>query len=102
MYVIDLSHYLDPRGLIAPDRGPARKFADFLTAVVAHATDFDRPEEAPGPLCFKCRKRDQRAVNTGITTDDRVVWWCEACGTKGEISNWQRSFFDLTSGQASD
>ncbi len=102
MYVIDLTHYLDPRGAIAPDRGPARKFADFLTAVVAHATDFDRPDETAGPLCFKCRKRDRRAVDTGITEDDRVIWHCVACGTEGQISNWQGSFWDLTSGQPSD
>jgi len=49
------------KGAIAPERGPARKLANFLTAVVAHASDFDRTDDAPGPLCFKCRKRDQRA-----------------------------------------
>ena len=102
MHVIDLVHYLDPRGAIAPERGPARKFADFLTAVVAHATDFDRPDETAGPLCFKCRKRDRRAVDTGITEDDRVIWHCVACGTEGQISNWQGSFWDLASGQPSD
>ena len=102
MYVIDLTHYLDPRGAIAPEQGPARKFADFLTAVVAHATDFDRPDETPGPPCFKCRKRNRRAVDTGVTEDDRVVWHCVACGTHGQISNWQGSFWDLTSGQPSD
>ena len=71
LHVIDLTHYLDPKGAIAPERGPARKFADFVTAVVAHATDFDRPDNTPGPLCFKCRKRDQRFVETGLTEDNR-------------------------------
>lgn len=70
MYVIDLTHYLDSKGANAPERGPARKMADFLTAVVAHASDFDRPDDAPGPVCFKCRKLDQRVVETGITEDD--------------------------------
>jgi len=65
MYVIDLTHYLDAKGMIAPKRGPALKFADFVTAVVAHATGFDRPDENPGPLCFKCRKRDQLAHRAG-------------------------------------
>ena len=97
MYVIDLTHYLDARGAIAPERGPARKFADFLTAVVAHATDFDRPDETPGPLCFKCRKRDRHAVDTGFAEDNRIVWRCVACGTEGLISNWQGSFWDLSS-----
>jgi len=102
LYVIDLTHYLDSRSAIAPERGPARKFADFVTAVVAHATDLDRPDETAGPLCFKCRKRDQRTVDTLITVDDRVLWQCLACGTEGQISNWQSSFWDLTAGRPSD
>jgi hypothetical protein len=89
MYVIDLTHYLDSKGAIAPERGSARKMADFLTAVVAHASDFDRPDDAPGPVCFKCRKRDQRIVETGMTEDDVVIGRCPTCGTKGRISNWQ-------------
>ena len=83
LYVIDLTHYLDARGAIAPERGPARKLADFVTGVVAHATDFDRSDSAPGPLCFKCRKSDRRAVETALTEDDRVIWRCMTCGTEG-------------------
>ena len=102
MYVIDLTHYLDAQGCIAPERGPARKLANFLTAVVAHASDFDRPEALPGPACFKCRKRDDRRVQTGMTDDDLIVWHCCACGTAGQISNWQGSFWDLSCGLPSD
>ncbi len=29
--------------------------ADFVAAVMAHESDFDRPI-APGAVCFKCRK----------------------------------------------
>lgn len=101
MYVIDLAHYLDPKGAIAPERGPGRKMADFLTAVVAHASDFDRSDTAPGPVCFTCRKRDHRVVETGITADDVVVWRCLACGTDGQISNWQATFWDLSQGTPS-
>ncbi len=97
-YVIALTHFLDARGAIAPERGPARKFADFLTAVVAHATDFDRPDETPGPFCFKCRKRDRHVVDTGFADVDRVAWRCVKCGTEGLISNWQGSFRDMSSG----
>lgn len=102
MYVTDLTHYLDSKGAIAPERGPARKMADFLTAVVAHASDFDRPYDAPGPFCFKCRRRNRRAVDTAITADDVVVWRCPACGTEGQISNWQDTFWDLSQGAPSN
>jgi len=102
MYVIDLTHYLDSKGAIAPERGPVRKMADFLIAVVAHASDFDRSEDTPGPACFKCRKRDRRIVETGITEDDVVVWHCPACGTHGRISKWQDTFWDLRHGTPSN
>ncbi len=102
MYVIDLAHYLDSKGAIAPERGPARKMADFLTAVVAHASDFNRPDDRPGPACFKCRKRDQRVVETGMAQDDVVVWRCLACRTEGRISNWQGTLWDLSQDAASN
>ena len=73
MYVTDLTHYLDPKGAIAP-----------------------------GPLCFKCRQRYRRAVDTAITADDVVVWRCPACGTEGQISNWQDTFWDLSQGTPSN
>ena len=50
MYVIDLTHDLDAKAAIAPERGPARKMAVFITSVIAHASDFDRPEGTPGPV----------------------------------------------------
>ncbi len=102
MYVTDLTHYLDSKGAIAPERGPARKMAEFLTAVVAHASDFDRPYDAPGPLCFKCRQRGRRAVETAITEEDVVVWRCPACGAEGQISHWQDTFWDLSQGTPSN
>lgn len=102
MYVIDLTHYLDSKGAIAPELGPAREMAAFLTSVVAHASDFDRSDDVPGPVCFKCRTRDQRVVGTDITEDDVVIWHCPACGTEGRISNWQGTFWDLSHGVPSD
>ena len=74
---------------------------DFVTSVIAHASDFDRPESTLGPFCFKCRTRDNRRVDTGMTDDDAVVWHCPASGTEGHISNWQGTFFDLSQGMPS-
>jgi hypothetical protein len=102
MYMIDAGHYLDDKGDIAPKRGPARRMADFVTSVIAHASDFDRPDGSPGPVCFRCRKRDNRCVDTGIAEDDTVVWHCPACGTEGRISNWQGTFWDLDRSAPSD
>ena len=102
MYVIDVRHYLNDKGDIAVKRGPARKMVDFVTAVIAHASDFDRPEEAPGPTCFKCRQRDDRRVETGMADDEIVVWCCPACVTHARISGWQGTFCDDSQGMPSD
>jgi hypothetical protein len=101
MYVIGTRHYLNDKGDIAPKRGPARKMADFVTSVIAQASDFDRPER-PGPACFRCRKRDDRRANAGIADDGAVVWACPTCGAHGHISNWEGTLWDLSSGMPSD
>jgi hypothetical protein len=101
VYSIDLTHYLDARGSIAPERGPARRMAEFVCAVVAHASDFDRREDLPGPVCFKSRKREPHVVETALTEDDLVAWSCPVCAVEGRISHWQDSFWDLSSGTPS-
>ena len=102
MYVIDTTHFLNDKGNIGPEKGPTRKMANFITSVIAHASDFDRSDEVPGPVCFKCSKRDDRRVETSMTDDDVVVWHCPTCGTNGRISNWQGTFWDLAQGMPSD
>ncbi len=97
-YVIDLTHYPDTRGAIAADRSRARKLANFVTAVVAHVSDFERADSLPGPLCFRCRKQDRRAAEAALTEDDLVIWRCMTCGTEGRVSHWQGAFWDLSSG----
>ena len=102
MYVIDTTHFLNAKGDIGPEKGPARKMADFITSVIAHASDFDRSDGVPGPVCVRCRKRDDRRVETSMTDGGVVVWHCPTCGTDGFISNWQGTFWDLSQGMPSD
>jgi len=98
MYMIDIRHYLNDKGDIEAGKGPARKMADFITLVIAHASDVGRLKNAPGPLCFKCRKRDNYRVFTGVAADETVVWHCPACGIKGRVANWQGTFWNLREG----
>lgn len=98
MYVISLDHYLDDKGAIAIDRGPARKIADFATAAVSYATNPRRPSDAKRPTCFECRKPANSEVDIRLTPDSLVVWRCNTCGCQGQISNWRRTFWDLSSG----
>ena len=90
MYIIDATHYLDDKGAIAPQKEPARKFADFVGAVIAAATHPGSEMVAPG--CFKCRKAP---VQPELARDGAVVWSCPRCATEGRISNWRGSLWDL-------
>ena len=98
MYIIDARHFLNDTGDIGPEHGPGRKMADFVTAVVAHESDFDRPD-TPGPVCFKCRKSP---VDTVMANTDAILWRCPRCSTEGSVSNWQGTFWDLSRGRPAD
>lgn len=96
MYAISLGHYLDAKGAIAIERGPGRKMADFVTATVAYASNRHRPADAPRPTCFECRNPKHSAVDIGMTKTGLVTRRCHACGSEGQVSNWQGTFWDLS------
>jgi ribosomal protein L37AE/L43A len=91
MYITDLKHFLDSRGAIGPNKGPARAMAQFQTDVVAFSTN-TAGSALDAPTCFKCRKIAVQAV---LARDDAVVWKCPRCETEGRISNWQGTLWDL-------
>ncbi|MBE7522018.1 MAG: hypothetical protein HS109_06495 [Burkholderiales bacterium] len=93
MYITDLTHFLDEKGAIAPMPAPARRLAEFLGRVVAAASAPATMDEAGECHCNKCRKG---IVVTEIASDDAIEWFCERCGHEGRISNWRRSFWDLS------
>lgn len=91
MYITDLRHFLDASGAIGPAKGPARAMAQFVTDVVAHASNATGQPPA-APKCFKCRKGTAEAA---LARDAAIVWSCPLCGIEGRISNWQGSLWDL-------
>jgi hypothetical protein len=97
-YVVDLTHFLSPDGTIGPSQGPARRFADYLCRIVFFATAPLEPDSRPLPV--RCRRRPGRRPCIGeIAADidpenERIVWWCPACGEEGTISHWQGSHWD--------
>ena len=80
----------------------AKKMAEFVMAVVAHASNFDRAEEFPGPLCHRCKKSEDQHVKTAMDDDEIIHWLCPACASEGCISDWQGTFWDLSRSAASD
>ena len=99
MYITDLTHFLDEKGAIGPKSGPARRLAEFLGRVVAAAS---APGAAAEDDCIgKCRcNKCKGTVIAEIAPDDAIEWFCESCGHEGRISNWRRSFWDLSGSPA--
>jgi hypothetical protein len=94
MYITDLTHFLDEKGAIGPQSGPARRLAEFLGRVVAAASEPSAVEHAGIGEC-RCNKR-KGTIIAEIAPDDAIEWFCESCGHEGRISNWRRSFWDLS------
>jgi hypothetical protein len=99
-WITDLTHFLDKEGRIAPERGPARRMAEFLTSIVSMAS---RPELVIPQKCrVQCRRHPGRKPCPGMIevdldpeTED-VIWWCPVCGDNGYIRNWKGTVWDLS------
>jgi hypothetical protein len=96
MYITDLTHFLDEKGAIAAMPAPARRLAEFLGRVVATASAPVAIDEIGSAEC-RCNKCKKGIVIAEIAADDDAIeWFCENCGHDGRISNWRRSFWDLS------
>lgn len=99
-WVVDLTHFLDEEGAIAPPKGPARRLAEHMVAIVAMAS---RPEIIPPPeYHVRCRRRPGRKPCLGMIEVDldpeteNIAWWCPVCDDNGYISNWKGTMWDLS------
>ena len=94
MYITDLTHFLDEKGAIGPKSGPARRLAEFLGRIVAavSATEVADDSDTGQSRCNKCKGM----VTAMIAPDDAIEWLCASCGHEGRITNWRRSFWDLS------
>jgi hypothetical protein len=99
-WITDLTHFLAPDGSVAPQNGPAKRLADYLTRIVVDATV---PIEMDSrSTVVRCRRRPGRRPCVGeIETDidsetEDIDWWCSVCGEQGSISHWKDSLWDCT------
>jgi len=99
-FVTDLRHYLTNDGRIAPAKGPAKRFAEFLALVVALATAPPATQSAPPKV--SCvgdpgRKHCIGHIEAAVANDTQAVHWhCSACSNYGIISNWRGTLWDRT------
>jgi hypothetical protein len=92
MHITDARHFLDDKGAIAARSGPAKVMADFNAALIAYATDY-LDTGVPAAACFQC-KPVEVLVTRGL--DDAICWFCPQCKSKGRVSNWQGTLWDLS------
>lgn len=92
MYITDVRHFLDDKGAIGPQKGPAKVMADFHAGVISFATDFD-DTGVMAPTCFKCKKAP---VEFSLALDAAIFWHCPRCKVEGRIYNWQGTLWDLS------
>ena len=97
MFITDLTHFLDGKGAIAPQIGPARRLAEFLGSVVAAASAQERGVATEPVLCRN--KKCKWPITSTIAPDDTVEWVCAKCAEEGRITNWRHSFWDLSEGR---
>ena len=72
--------------------------ADFATAVIAHESDVDGPDNS-GPVCFKGRTSP---VDTVMADNQVILGRCPRSSTDESVSNWKGTFWDLSQGSPSD
>lgn len=97
VYVADLPRFLTEKGAIAPPSGPARRFADVLTLLVATATAPPSAQSLTSNVnCFRRpgNVRCEGAIETAFAQDGAILWMCPACESRGIIRHWSGTLWD--------
>ncbi|MFN2267923.1 MAG: hypothetical protein ABR542_09935, partial [Desulfonatronovibrio sp.] len=99
-WVVNLKHFLNSDGSIAPKSGPALRIAEHFAAIVQEITA-DIMEQR-GYEKVRCRRRPNHKPCLGEIESildpetGMILWRCPVCGDNGSISGWEESFWDLT------
>ena len=99
-WIIDLGHYLNSDGSIAPKSGAALCLATHFAEIVQEAS-----ADIGGEVHFpkvRCRRRPNRKQCIGEIDSildpehGAILWRCPVCGDNGAISGWEGTLWDLT------
>ena len=99
-WVTDITHFLDEEGDLISEPLQARKFAEYITAIIVMAS-YPEPEYPP-EYKVRCRRRPNRKpcleqiVGFVDPDTDDIVWMCPSCGDRGFISNWRGTIWDMS------
>jgi len=91
---IDLRHFLQPDGKLAPLPPQAQRLFNYWTEIVSQATQYD------DPTTLRCRRRPGRKPCSALLTiffdvdTNDVLWFCPSCHDEGRIAGWEGTFWD--------
>ena len=96
-WVTHLPHFLDESGNLVQDMpAEARHLAEALGRLIMFATHDDEVDEPPPCFVVVEGKRCEGEVGSCISPHDAsIVWECEKCGSRGVITGWKGTFWDL-------
>lgn len=98
-YLTNLADFLTEKGAISPKSGPAKRFADVLTMVVAEATALPSVQLSISHLdCFRRpgNVRCHGKIETAFDADGAILWGCPVCKSHGSIRNWEGTLWDCS------
>ena len=94
-WIVNMTHYLDPRGQPIEADTPARRLADYFGSIVSAVT----PQEwgVPTDSGVACRRRPRRKPCPGrifavlYPESKEIHWHCPCCNDQGIISGWEKT-----------
>lgn len=99
-WIIDLHHYLNKDGSIAPRSGTAHRLAQHFAEIVREITA-EIGDESYFPK-VRCRRKPNRQpcpgeIDSTLEPDTgAIIWRCPVCGDHGSISNWKNTLWDFS------
>jgi len=99
-WIVDLRHFLNEDGSIAPESGRARRLAQHFAAIVRELTA-ELGDEVYFPK-VRCRRRPNRKrcpgeIDSTLDTENRAILWvCPICGDNGSIQGWEGTLWDFS------
>ena len=99
-WIVNLRHFLNPDGSIAPKSGRALRLAQHFAAIVREIT-----AEIGGETSFpkvRCRRKPKRKACPGEIDSvfdpetGTIFWKCPICGDNGAIRDWEGTLWDFS------
>ncbi len=99
-FIANLRHYLGDDLSLIKIPAPAAKIREFLGCLVEAVTSRDTDDENYGTE-LGCRYGCENIIVAFFDKDDPSIihWFCGGCEDKGQLTGWEGTVWDKSSGQ---